>query len=305
MGMAAWSPATTTVTQPFRGITHYERYETSPRELAIHVVEIDLHAPGIGFAVTSPNGSKPGETTRQRTTDFVQQRGAQIGINGTFYSLAGTGTDPNGNPEYYANLTYFVYSAGQGVSPWSGSGDPDERAINIDANNNATFIRPARINQATYETNPATAVLHNAVGTYDGILMGGTITATDINLHPRTAMGLSQDRSKLFLMTVDGRQSGWSMGMTTVEVATMLRDDYGCFDAINLDGGGSTNLVFADPAVRILNRPSDGTERLHGNNFAVFADPIPEPTGVLFVVAFVATASRIRRPFSTRRGLRR
>ena len=264
----------TTVTHPFRGITHYERYETSPRELAIHVVEIDLTAPGISFVTTPSNGAKPGDTTRQRTTEFVQQTGAQIAINGTFYASAGSGVGAGGGTEYYADLTYFAYAAGVGVSTWSGTGDPQERGINIDQSNNATFIRPYAINQANFQSRPTGAALYNGIGTYDGILINDVITATDTNLHPRTAMGLTGDKSKLFLMTVDGRQPGWSMGMTTVEVAQMLQSDYGCSDAINLDGGGSTTMVFADPTVRILNRPSDGTERLHGNNFGVMASPV-------------------------------
>ena len=285
-------PAATTVTYPFTGITHYERYETSPRELAIHVVKVDLDAPGISFAVTPSNGAKPGETTRRTTSDFVRDTGAQIAINGTFYTSAGSGIDDDGQPEYYANLTYFAYSAGTGVSTWSGTGDPDERGINIDQNNNASFVRPYAINQANYQTRPVGALLYNAIGTYDGILINGTITATDTNLHPRTAMGLSSDRSELVLMTVDGRQPGWSMGMTTIELAQMLQDDYGCSDAINLDGGGSTQMVFADPIVRTVNRPSDGAERLHGSNFAVFASPIPEPGVIGLMVPLILMLRR-------------
>ncbi len=266
----------TTVTRPFRGITHYERYETSPRELAIHVVEIDLNAPGISFVTTPSNGAKPGDTTRAAHDRVRAADRAQIAINGTFYTSAGSGVDAGGGTEYYADLTYFAYAAGVGVSTWSGTGDPQERGINVDQSNNATFIRPYAINQANFQSRPTGAVLYNGIGTYDGILINDVITATDTNLHPRTAMGLTGDKSKLFLMTVDGRQTGWSMGMTTVEVAQMLQSDYGCSDAINLDGGGSTTMVFADPTVRILNRPSDGTERLHGNNFGVLASPVPE-----------------------------
>jgi hypothetical protein len=291
----------TTVTHPFVGVTHYERYETSPRELAIHVFEIDLDAPGIGFAVTPNNGAKPGETTRQRTSDFVQQTGAQIAINGTFYTSAGSGIDGNGNPEFYADLTYFAYSGGTGVSTWSGTGDPDERGINIDQNNNARFIRPFAINQANYQTRPTGAVLYNGIGTYDGILIGGVITATDTNLHPRTAMGLSDDESKLFLLTVDGRQPGWSMGMTTIELAQMLQNDYGCSDAINLDGGGSTTIAMADPMLRVLNRPSDGVERLQGVNFGVFAT-VPEPSAsALAMLACCGLLRRRRRQLSSSR----
>jgi len=74
--------------------------------------------------------------------------------------------------------------------------------------------------------------------------------------HPRTAVGQFPDGRILFVV-VDGRQSGYSVGMTTFEMAqTMVR--LGAVRAMQLDGGGSSTLAF-DGAV--LNRPSDGRER--------------------------------------------
>jgi len=74
--------------------------------------------------------------------------------------------------------------------------------------------------------------------------------------HPRTAVGQLPDGRILFVV-VDGRQSGYSVGMTTFEMAqTMVR--LGAVRAMQLDGGGSSTLAF-DGAV--LNRPSDGRER--------------------------------------------
>lgn len=271
----------TVVTHPFVGVTYYKRTETSPRTLAMHIIEINLRAPGISFAMTPPNGPKPGETIRQRTSDFVAGLDAQIGINGTFYTSAGSDIGTGGETEYYAELTYFGYCAGNPVSTWSGTGDPDERGININSYNVATFIKPYAINQANYETRPVGTALYNAIGSYDGILIGNVITATDNNLNPRTAMGLNANRTKLFLFVVDGRQPGYSEGMTTIEIAQLLQNDYGVTDAINLDGGGSTTLVLADPTVRVVNAPSDGTERLHGCNFAVFATTPQAPSFLL------------------------
>jgi hypothetical protein len=73
--------------------------------------------------------------------------------------------------------------------------------------------------------------------------------------HPRSAMGFNDD--KLFLMTVDGRQAGYSMGMTFYEMAAFFRD-LGLKHAINLDGGSSATLWgFGD----VINRPSRGDER--------------------------------------------
>lgn len=69
--------------------------------------------------------------------------------------------------------------------------------------------------------------------------------------HPRTAVGIKQNGNLLFV-TVDGRQPR-SIGMTIAELARYLLE-LGAAEALNLDGGGSTTMVFDG---RIVNRPSD------------------------------------------------
>jgi len=64
--------------------------------------------------------------------------------------------------------------------------------------------------------------------------------------------------------------------MNLLEIANVLKNDYGVTHALNLDGGGSTTLVMADPTRHVVNRPSDGTERFNGNNFGVFARAWPQ-----------------------------
>jgi hypothetical protein len=74
--------------------------------------------------------------------------------------------------------------------------------------------------------------------------------------HPRTAIGQTRD-GRVLLVVVDGRQPGYSVGMTTFEMAlTMVR--LGAVRAMQFDGGGSSTLAFDG---RVLNRPSDGRER--------------------------------------------
>ena len=80
----------------------------------------------------------------------------------------------------------------------------------------------------------------------------------------------------LLLVTVDGRNPGHSLGVTTSELADLMIE-FGAEDAINLDGGGSTTMVFADPTPRVVNIPVGvgnvpGTERLNGNSLAIFAE---------------------------------
>ena len=75
--------------------------------------------------------------------------------------------------------------------------------------------------------------------------------------NPRTLAGVRADGT-LLLVTVDGRQPGWSAGVTLPEAARVMRA-LGARDALNLDGGGSTSMTVRGRAV---NRPSDpGGER--------------------------------------------
>ena len=72
---------------------------------------------------------------------------------------------------------------------------------------------------------------------------------------PRTALGITADGS-LLLVVVDGRSSS-SQGMSLQELAEFMLQ-LGAKDALNLDGGGSSEMVLKG---RIVNHPSDGRER--------------------------------------------
>ncbi|MCB9059395.1 MAG: phosphodiester glycosidase family protein [Calditrichae bacterium] len=72
--------------------------------------------------------------------------------------------------------------------------------------------------------------------------------------HPRTAVGFNKEKSKLFLMTVDGRQPA-SAGMTLEELGDYMTG-LGCWQALNFDGGGSTTMVIDG---KVVNVPSDPT----------------------------------------------
>lgn len=83
--------------------------------------------------------------------------------------------------------------------------------------------------------------------------------------HPRTAIGWTPDR-RLLMVVVDGRQPGWSDGMSLAEL-TWLFQRLGASHALNLDGGGSTAMVVNG---RVVNRPSDREgERPVGNALAL------------------------------------
>lgn len=150
---------------------------------------------------------------------------------------------------------------------------------------------PAEMRRALLGLRPGDAVevgvslvppgAREVVGGWPAIVRDGAIT-TDADSagatfapvrHPRTAIGLRDGGRTLLIVVVDGRQPPYSAGMTLRELAGLFVS-LGATDALNLDGGGSSALVTADPdsahTLRVRNRPSDsGGERTVGNALAI------------------------------------
>ncbi len=274
--------ATQVITQPFLGVERIYQTETSPRPLKINVAIIDLTAPGISFEMTPRaanypgpiiNGS-PGETVRQTTRQFADAVGAQVAINGSYYaSLTQNGVN-------WANNLGLTASNGDHYSPWENpfSTTDFRDALNISQNNQALIVKMPGSIPTGFETNPP-VTLYNTVTGFGRLVQNGVNVAASscspCGLNPRTAVGVTAD-NKLVMMVVDGRQTGYSEGLTMIETANFMMN-YGAVDAIDLDGGGSSTMVmnfYNDAsASQVLNTPSDGTERAVGDNLAVFALP--------------------------------
>ena len=69
---------------------------------------------------------------------------------------------------------------------------------------------------------------------------------------PRTAIGQRAD-GKILLVAVDGKQPGYSVGVTNFELALAMMQ-LGAVTASALDAGGSTTMAFDG---QLLSRPSD------------------------------------------------
>lgn len=109
----------------------------------------------------------------------------------------------------------------------------------------------------------------------DGVVQTGLDTATN----PLTAVGVKPDGTVLFY-TIDGRQSGLSVGATLTMVANRMVE-LGCTNAVALDGGGSTTLGVTMPdsnGFTVSNSPSDGSQRSVSN--ALFLVSNTQATGV-------------------------
>jgi len=123
----------------------------------------------------------------------------------------------------------------------------------------------------------------DTVGGNPSLLENGTITAESCtgssfcNRHPRTGIGVTVE-GKILLVTVDGRQPGWSVGLRIPAFAKLMKR-LGAVSALNLDGGGSTTMWLQG---KIKNRVSDASERPVGSSILVLRgrdadEPVPLP----------------------------
>lgn len=108
-----------------------------------------------------------------------------------------------------------------------------------------------------------TEVVQAVSGLYTLVEDGQVGSDLPAGINPYTAAGIRADGT-VVLYTIDGRQSGYSIGATYRQVAKRLIE-LGCVSAIALDGGGSTTFgtTYADAErFQSINRPSEGTERM-------------------------------------------
>ena len=294
--------AAETVEQPFQGVTYIERTETAPRPLRMHILKVDLAAPGIRFKLTPPSGAL--ETVRQTPLEFLKQEHAQAAINGHFFL-------PFPSPDTAVTLVGFAASEGKVFSAFESPVQSyalvaNVPALNIDVSNQVSVVHhdsampggsnviekdliwnaisgSAQIVTEGVKTIPEYLDAEHASGL---LTPGGPNNYSNARswysaMNARTAIAVSRDRRILVLFTVDAR--GGSSGMTVGEVADVLIQDYGAFNALNLDGGGSTSLALENPATHeatLRNTSSDNPNgRAVGSNLALFALPTPVAAG--------------------------
>jgi len=126
----------------FQGITYIRDIRTQPRPLILHVVRVDLDAPGVGFLVTPRDDVGRYAYAARTTSQFLDEFNVQVAINGDFY-------DPwweYGPLNYYPNVGDGVNVRGLTVSQGNlvtEGYSPIFEAVYISQNNRVSFSRPA------------------------------------------------------------------------------------------------------------------------------------------------------------------
>lgn len=116
-------------------------------------------------------------------------------------------------------------------------------------------------------------------GLYTLLRSGEIVSDLPASANPYTAVGIKPDGSAVFY-TIDGRQSGYSIGATYAQVAQRLQE-LGCVTAVALDGGGSTTMGATLPGsggFSIVNRPAADSRRI--NNTILLVTQETGATGI-------------------------
>lgn len=232
---------------------------------SIHIVRVDLADPRLAIHIArggpDPDGDGPWLTTLLPTSEIAEREHYDVAINGDFFEAEATKDIEGRNTGYVRGKPAAPVGTAMidGVL-WHRS-ETTRPYLEITSSNIAKIA----------EGGPADPIDANAreiVGGSQIIVRGGQAilfpgSKFAETRHPRTAVGIDAGGTQLTLLVVDGRQPELSIGMTLAELsAEMIRA--GCATAINLDGGGSTTLVYRDAKSKklaVLNSPSDSKER--------------------------------------------
>lgn len=222
----------------FDGIIYSRIVRTDPIYQITHITKVNLTADGLSFLVTPSGQLDNFDFKAQTTSQFLEQYDLQLAINGdffdpwkdyglfNFYPHVGDGTNARGLSASQGNITTVGYA-------------PPEHYVTLylSRDNRASFTTPQ-------------GEIYNAISGNVRLIHQGQQSEIGTSSyyqkrHPRTAIGLSEDSNTLIIVVIDGRQPNYSVGATIPELTQILLDA-GAYNAINLDGGGSSTLVIDD-----------------------------------------------------------
>ncbi|MGM9752886.1 MAG: phosphodiester glycosidase family protein [Candidatus Cryptobacteroides sp.] len=282
----------TVVSSVFGELPEYVQIKASPEKLQgvnaiAYIAEIDLQKTSFEvWGINAPTLEGSNEPLQTPSQVYEAQGNPCVIINAGYFFTSGgksyssslevsNGTllSPNINYEsddwitiYSPTRAAFIeHSDGTYEVCWTFWANPDTHYIYDVPAENSWSEKPLQAPDASFPCTAREFEAKNAIGGSPVLLKGGVLKNTYkeelINIGadgraPRTAIALKD--KKLVLFVCEGRNMTEGVpGFTTEEVAKILLD-YGCTDAVNLDGGGSTLMLVNGQEVL---KPSDGNQR--------------------------------------------
>jgi len=236
-------------------LTCWTESRSIPRPLRIYFLKVLLNAKELEVVTLSaedPDGPGPAESQLNPPADLFRRFNALAAVNAN--AFAGLSENKAATPKWTeglpVNIHGLVVSQGKTISPIE--------------NKRTSFWLDPQQKPHIGDPAPDSSVSEAVSDWFSPLLAKAHIVPdpADQALHPRTALGFDDNGAWLLLVVVDGRQPGFSEGVTLFELAEILQSQ-GCTQSINLDGGGSSIMLIQEPGkeVRALNSPSDKPHR--------------------------------------------
>lgn len=281
------------------GVTYRRIVRAGPKPLVMHVAEVDLAAPGIRVAMTPADRSAGMEYRATPVSTYVARSGAVLAVNASYFlpfvggSAAGDNFVPQ--PSGAADASGAVLAGGEYVSK-ADAVDARVDSMACFSAGRAVIVEgqacpagfPEGVSAGPRLLNAGADVPRRPMGR-DGVFHGAVPLVGEAAAlaeaaaspaarggGPRTALGLNEAGTRLWLVVADGRQPGYSEGATNADLLALFRE-VGATQAMSLDGGGSATMAAMGPSGSIvLSRPIHtgvpGRERPVGNHLGVFRD---------------------------------
>lgn len=227
------------------GIKYWTEVRTTPRPLVLHMLKIDLAHKAVTLDVAvgkDPDGHGPAEAKLTLPAPLARANRLKVAVNANAFAVA---ANPD-KPGWFLNRPVLI----------SGLAADQGKLRSPASQHNVSFWIDASGTPHIGFPKPKDKPVEGCAG-FGWLIQRGKVVGPDGPCHPRTALGLDKRKKTLTVVVVDGRQPGYSEGVTTLELARIM-GELGCHDALNLDGGGSSIMLIKnrDGVLETINRPS-------------------------------------------------
>lgn len=207
-------------------------------DTTVYIADIKLK--NIKYFRTAFAENSFGRNINEKVSKIASDKGAILAINGDFYGFRDEGYVTRNGLLYRDNYAFA-----------------DDEVFAVFADGSCTIESCGDVTAESLMQNGAVQILSFGPGLVEageidqkGILSNHRTSPEEKN--PRTAIGMIEPLHYIFVVC-DGRTSE-DAGMTLIDLANVMKD-YGCKEAYNLDGGGSSTMYFNG---QVVNKPTDG-----------------------------------------------
>lgn len=201
---------------------------------------VDIQLSSIQYLKAAFAKNTYGRNINEPTSKIAEEHGAIVAINGDFYGFRDYGYVIRNGVLYRSNY----------------KNDTEQVFAIYDDGRCETFLSKDISAQQLMDNGVIQMLSFGPALVENGVVTVQESDPDDLETiagrNPRTAIGMIEPLHYVFVV-VDGRTRE-SVGYTFYELANVMLD-YGCIEAYNLDGGGSSTLYFNG---KVINTPTDG-----------------------------------------------